>query len=241
MNGRPRYDKEQLIEFLVSFCKEHGRVPQRRDFNHVKNTPSPSFGQYKRAFGSWGTAILESGLRDTIRARTHVELVCEHCGHLFHRVTSRSRDKFCSLECSHKAEFGTKGTHCSRTHKAMAVVEYGRQCERCGYHGFTEYYSKRMVNSVYDQVPVSLHVHHIDGNRKNNDIENLSILCPNCHGLDRSGITIYWRDAETNKLCWKDKTLDEWNTEIEALREIKRAKGKLATRKLRERMRQSAL
>ena len=29
--------------------------------------------------------------------------------------------------------------------------------------------------------PISLEVHHIDGNRLNNSLDNLQILCPNCH------------------------------------------------------------
>jgi hypothetical protein len=28
-----------------------------------------------------------------------------------------------------------------------------------------------------------LKLHHIDGNRYNNSLENISLLCPNCHAL----------------------------------------------------------
>lgn len=31
--------------------------------------------------------------------------------------------------------------------------------------------------------PIPLHLHHEDGNRANNDLSNLKILCMNCHGL----------------------------------------------------------
>lgn len=30
---------------------------------------------------------------------------------------------------------------------------------------------------------ITLELHHIDGNRFNNDLSNLQILCPNCHSL----------------------------------------------------------
>ena len=43
-----------------------------------------------------------------------------------------------------------------------------RKCERCG---ITEWMGEK----------ITLQLHHIDGNRQNNNVENLQILCPNCH------------------------------------------------------------
>jgi len=31
--------------------------------------------------------------------------------------------------------------------------------------------------------PIPLELHHIDGNRYNNSLNNISLLCPNCHAL----------------------------------------------------------
>lgn len=42
------------------------------------------------------------------------------------------------------------------------------KCEECG---ITEWKDK----------PAPIDLHHIDGNNKNNKLENLKILCPNCH------------------------------------------------------------
>ncbi len=47
-------------------------------------------------------------------------------------------------------------------YKGRAFLYYGEECERCG-------------------VILKLHVHHRDGNRKNNDIKNLQVLCCKCH------------------------------------------------------------
>ena len=44
------------------------------------------------------------------------------------------------------------------------------QCNRCG---LTEWQGEKL----------SLHLDHIDGDNTNNSIENLRILCPNCHSL----------------------------------------------------------
>lgn len=46
------------------------------------------------------------------------------------------------------------------------IKEY--RCEECD---ITEYNNK----------PITLHLHHINGNKKDNRLENLQILCPNCH------------------------------------------------------------
>lgn len=40
---------------------------------------------------------------------------------------------------------------------------------------------------VVDKIRVSLCIHHIDGNRENNNSENLALLCANCHGMVHGG------------------------------------------------------
>ena len=46
----------------------------------------------------------------------------------------------------------------------------GHQCENCG---LTEWQNQ----------PIPLEAHHIDGDKCNNMLENLLLLCPNCHSL----------------------------------------------------------
>lgn len=41
-------------------------------------------------------------------------------------------------------------------------------CEICG-------------NTEWNGFPIPLEIHHKDGNRQNNELDNLQILCPNCH------------------------------------------------------------
>lgn len=42
-------------------------------------------------------------------------------------------------------------------------------------------YSNKCAICNYDEEPKILQVHHIDENRSNNKLDNLIILCPNCH------------------------------------------------------------
>ena len=41
-------------------------------------------------------------------------------------------------------------------------------------------YNKKVINQLASEL-IKLQIHHKDGNRLNNEIENLQILCPNCH------------------------------------------------------------
>lgn len=44
-----------------------------------------------------------------------------------------------------------------------------KKCECCG------------ITDSWMGKPISLELHHVDGNNRNNDLSNLQILCPNCH------------------------------------------------------------
>lgn len=51
------------------------------------------------------------------------------------------------------------------------LLEAGLKENRCECCGITDWNGK----------PLVMQLHHVDGNTKNNKIENLQILCPNCH------------------------------------------------------------
>lgn len=57
----------------------------------------------------------------------------------------------------------------------------GRKCESC-----------QLEEWQGELIP--LEIHHIDGDKLNNTLENLQILCPNCHAL-----TDNWRGKNINK------------------------------------------
>ena len=98
------------------------------------------------------------------------ESPCIVCGK---PVLAGLNKKTCSRACANKNRTGIKYKLYSprkdkvRHHKILKLRllrERGHSCERCGY-------SKHEI----------LHVHHRDRNRSNNNLENLELICPNCH------------------------------------------------------------
>jgi hypothetical protein len=61
----------------------------------------------------------------------------------------------------------------SRGHLKQRLLAAGVKQNRCEQCGISEWQGR----------PISLQLHHKDGDGTNNELENLEILCPNCHSL----------------------------------------------------------
>jgi hypothetical protein len=66
--------------------------------------------------------------------------------------------------------------------KKHLIKEKGHKCENC-------------LLTEWQNFPIILEIHHKDGNKQNNDIENLQILCCNCHSLTHN-----WKGKNRNKI-----------------------------------------
>lgn len=65
---------------------------------------------------------------------------------------------------------GSKINNCSLKNKLFIEGIKDKKCEMCG---LTEWMKS----------PICLDLHHIDGDHTNNEIENIIILCSNCHSF----------------------------------------------------------
>ena len=85
----------------------------------------------------------------------------------------------------------------------------GWQCECC-------------KNVEWNGRPIPLEVHHINGDNTDNRLENLQILCPNCHALTEN-----WRGKNIDKKGSKEKTDDEFAQALQESPNIRQALLKL--------------
>lgn len=94
---------------------------------------------------------------------------CVTCGS---PILASANKKTCSRGCANKNRTGVKykigrpkdNVKHQQAIKLRLLRVRGKSCERCGYGQYK-----------------ILHVHHKDRNRNNNLLENLELICPNCH------------------------------------------------------------
>jgi hypothetical protein len=100
---------------------------------------------------------------------------CEFCSQSFGAVNKTVR--FCSTICyiSHKWEKETipkilNGVAGKKSLKKYLLETRENQCSSCSL-------------SEWMGQPLTMDMDHIDGNSSNNTLENVRLLCPNCHSL----------------------------------------------------------
>ena len=99
---------------------------------------------------------------------SHPVVTCDFCGKEFRKnrseVTKTSKS-YCSIHCRNQALNDAKRRPSINNYRAVAFANYEHKCAVCG----------------WDEDEDILEVHHIDENRRHNELENLIILCPICH------------------------------------------------------------
>ena len=113
------------------------------------------------------------------------EKYCLNCGKVLHK----GQYKYCSNACQQEykrkeyiekvangEESGLKKsgntTKISDSIRTYLFKKYNNKCQKCGWGE---------INPTTGKCP--LEIHHKDGNRNHNDLNNLELLCPNCHSL----------------------------------------------------------
>ena len=101
--------------------------------------------------------------------------ICLNCKNDILKSDSRTSAKYCSTKCQMMFQMNLRvvnGKASTETIKRFLISNYGNKCMECSWCE---------VNPKSGKVPIELE--HIDGNSENNNLDNLKLLCPNCHSL----------------------------------------------------------
>lgn len=108
-----------------------------------------------------------------------MKVTCKNCGKEFNKnpaeiKKSKTGNVYCSRSCSNSmnnrlfktGKLSPNYKNGNSSYRQIMLRTCENECKDCG-----------------NQDVRVLEVHHIDGNRKNNEIDNLVILCANCHKI----------------------------------------------------------
>lgn len=152
--------------FAERVKKKEMRKKAEEEFVELVKTYLPVSNSLNHLCSNLGLRGVEGYYKKLKRIIEENNLSTEHFGTL--RVEKQSRNQYTAMS---DEEFFVNG--CGREGKAIIkrlvegkYKEY--KCEHCGI-------------SEWDGKPLRLQVHHINGDHNDNRLENLQLLCPNCH------------------------------------------------------------
>jgi 5-methylcytosine-specific restriction endonuclease McrA len=122
-----------------------------------------------------------------------VTLTCAQCGTSFDRPpsdTGRSKSNlsFCSRACKTAAQRIGGLAEIQPSHYGSVTVNYRVAAFRA--------YGARCVQCSYSSNARMLDVDHIDNDRRNNELNNLQVLCVWCHAIKTRGVAVHSWDGE---------------------------------------------
>lgn len=134
----------------------------------------------------------KKGNRYTVNRKKEAKsFACLNCGAKV--IWSHStNNKFCSNSCNGEFQRKTTNEQIAAGHvfsfdtMRRYLFETRRYCEECG------------ITDTYNGKPITLQCDHIDGNNDNHNLDNLRLLCPNCHSQTHTWCGRNKKDTKRN-------------------------------------------
>lgn len=124
----------------------------------------------KKKFCNKSCSATYNNLQRQKRLKEKKKKPCKQCGN-----PTFEKNQFCCLQCS--ADYRwifqilpkvINGNGNNKTIKRYLIEKHGHVCSTC-------------KNMEWNDQPIPLEVEHIDGNSENNSLDNVVMICPNCH------------------------------------------------------------
>jgi hypothetical protein len=153
------YSKEQLLNVLKELNIKYNDIPTRRMLNADKSLPSDM--AYRKAFGSWGNALREAGFEPK---KPYPSEKCKE-----------------NMIKAHRGKKGYNNKGERRINAGGYIEVWNPSHPNSNKKGYV--LEHRLVMSEYIDRPLlkSEDVHHINGNKQDNRIENLELLTKSEH------------------------------------------------------------
>jgi hypothetical protein len=168
----------KAVNYCSKECNRKGRTFERMDFDCLFCKTS-----FKKICHS-SQKFCSSSCRARYHNQSRVkEYFCRNCKIKLPRGCIKHCSRTCSKILRRKRlienwqnglDIGYSGELCNIKPfiREYILNKFGRQCSECGWN---------KINPISGRVP--LQIHHKDGNAHNNQEDNLTLLCPNCHSL----------------------------------------------------------
>ena len=127
-----------------------------------------------------------------------VDKFCLNCGKKIKKYT------YCNNTCSaeyKKKQIFIKIENCEFSFKNIEkwiklylIHKYGEKCMECGWN---------KKHTITGKVPIQMN--HKDGNSENNSLDNLELLCPNCHSLTENYGALNNGNGRTKRKEYRNK------------------------------------
>ena len=155
----PNYSKKELISLLQIWARTNGETPSRRQFDADVNTPSS--GMIRNRFGSWSAGLSAAHLKikkPTISPQCRKATIAAHKGkRSFRWKGGRRKDRFGYIQIWMPEHPNAKMKGYIHEHRLVMSNHLGRPLTKKEF------------------------VHHKNGIKDDNRLENLELLTHNVH------------------------------------------------------------
>lgn len=155
-----KIDTNPIVEFECIECKNKIVARQRENRKFCNASCNAIYNNKLRKKLEKVKTVKEKKVKE--------KKYCKNC-------SNECNKTYCSNECVFQFKRKEKvdtGVANLKTLKRYLIDTHGNKCMECGWC---------QINTHTGNIPIELE--HIDGNNTNNNLNNLKLLCPNCHSL----------------------------------------------------------